>query len=64
MGKIMICHCKHSFQDETYGVGKRYFNTLGSGQKVTGYVCTVCGTKVTATSEDKKNEKETKKEGK
>lgn len=35
---IKKCDCKHSFQDETYGVGNRVHNVSTKGSN-----CTVCG---------------------
>lgn len=35
--KIKDCNCKHKFQDETYGIGKRVMNSTAKG-----YRCTVC----------------------
>ena len=42
---ILPCHCKHAFQDERYGLGRRVHNRMKD--KVPGveqYRCTVCGT--------------------
>jgi hypothetical protein len=50
--KILTCTCKHAFQDETYGIGKRVFNLMASPHwvgsdssrhLVADYRCTVCG---------------------
>jgi rubrerythrin len=38
--KVVACNCKHEFQDEHYGKGKRLANLTGKGE----YRCTVCGT--------------------
>lgn len=35
---IMPCTCKHPYQDEMHGQGRRVHNETASG-----YVCTVCG---------------------
>ena len=43
---IKRCTCKHAYQDEKYGQGKRVFNTL---QKVGMYRCTVCKNEVGTT---------------
>lgn len=44
MTKELNCTCKHEFQDEMYGKGKRLFNQMGdSGKK---WRCTVCGKEV------------------
>ena len=34
------CSCKHSFQDNLYGLGRRVKNLTSSGKAV----CTVCAT--------------------
>lgn len=39
-GMIITCTCEHRFQDERYGVGRRYANRLKTPDKVR---CTVCG---------------------
>ena len=41
---IMPCNCKHEYQDEKYGIGRRVFN------KCSGFNarCTVCGKTKTA----------------
>ncbi len=42
MTTVMLCGCKHKFQDETYGLGMRCYNkTKVSEGKV--YRCSVCG---------------------
>ena len=33
------CTCKHAYQDQRYGEGKRVHNELAHGK---GYRCTVC----------------------
>ena len=45
--KIMTCTCKHEYQDEKYGKGKRVFNAgaKGTGTVIT-YKCTVCEAKI------------------
>jgi hypothetical protein len=35
---IQPCTCKHVYQDEMYGPGRRVHNETAGG-----YVCTVCG---------------------
>lgn len=42
MTRIIQCTCQHEFQDELYGKRNRVFNETVSGDKVTGYRCTVC----------------------
>lgn len=37
---IMLCTCKHEYQDKLYGKGKRVFNLCKKG--ISGR-CTVCG---------------------
>lgn len=44
MTKIINCDCKHEFQDNTHGKGKRVANHAPSkGAKPKRYRCTVCG---------------------
>lgn len=38
---IVICKCKHAYQDSIYGTQKRHANLA---TKSGGYRCTVCGT--------------------
>lgn len=38
MSKIVICTCKHPYQDEKYGENKRVMNKTKDGR----YRCTVC----------------------
>lgn len=38
MTKIIVCICKHVYQDEKYGENKRVMNKTKAG----GYCCTVC----------------------
>jgi hypothetical protein len=38
MTKVVVCNCKHAYQDEKYGENKRVMNKTGKG-----YRCTVCG---------------------
>ena len=38
MSKVIVCTCKHSYQDEKYGENKRVMNKTDKG-----YRCTVCG---------------------
>jgi|APFre7841882630_1041343.scaffolds.fasta_scaffold116698_2 hypothetical protein len=41
--KILYCGCKHSYQDQKYGIGKRVFNQLAVADKDNPkYRCTVC----------------------
>lgn len=40
---IAKCNCKHTFQDQRYGKGKRVFNRSGAKGKDNEYRCTVCG---------------------
>lgn len=40
---ILTCMCKHEYQDEKYGVGKRVHNRCRKGGKFVGWRCTVCG---------------------
>lgn len=42
---IVNCDCKHGFQDERYGKGKRVATPVNSQQKSGAFVvaCTVCG---------------------
>ena len=40
--KILLCKCKHPFQDEKYGQGKRVHNTMRKDTK-NKWRCTVCG---------------------
>ena len=37
--KIMLCACKHDYQDEKYGKNQRVHNPTKKGHR-----CTVCGT--------------------
>ena len=42
--KILHCHCKHEYQDERYGEGRRVHNygiSAGTGTS-SGWRCTVC----------------------
>ena len=45
--KIKFCKCKHSYQDSTYGRGKRLHNQRTKREKnkniPLGWQCTVCG---------------------
>lgn len=36
--KVLLCNCEHTFQDETYGKGRRLHNPFKNG-----FRCTVCG---------------------
>ncbi len=40
MTKILLCTCKHSYQDKRYGKARRVFNSSEKDNKV--YYCTVC----------------------
>lgn len=41
---IKSCTCKHPFQDEKYGLGKRVHNKLTTVRdRPQEYKCTVCG---------------------
>lgn len=44
--KILPCSCQHLFQDSEYGKGKRLMTRTkqASGEKVSEWRCTVCGT--------------------
>ena len=39
--KVLPCSCKHEYQDEKYGQGKRVHNNT---MKENQYRCTVCST--------------------
>lgn len=39
---VKTCTCKHSYQDQIYGIGKRVHNKCGINGKV-AFRCTVCG---------------------
>lgn len=39
--KIIECTCRHSFQDERYGSGKRLHNRM-EGKDIIKHRCTVC----------------------
>ena len=43
MTAIIQCTCKHEFQDNRYGPGKRLHNELGVPKDGNHYRCTVCG---------------------
>lgn len=43
--KIINCSCQSTFQDSSYGHGKRLGNKTDSG-----YRCTVCGTEIRTSS--------------
>ena len=46
--KVMFCVCKHKYQDERYGKGKRLHNWASKDWKqglAKNYRCTVCGIK-------------------
>lgn len=53
MSKVMMCSCKHEFQDQQYGKGMCLFNGIGKDQK-SGYRCTVCGKEVKNNDSPKK----------
>ena len=38
--KVMVCTCKHEYQDKLYGRGMRVHNPMAVGR----FRCTVCGT--------------------
>lgn len=43
MVKIIECKCDHKWQDETYGIGKRVFNSAKKVKEgLYTYICTVC----------------------
>ena len=37
--RILLCTCRHEFQDRIYGIGMRVHNVMAGG----GERCTVCG---------------------
>ena len=39
---IKNCTCKHDYQDEKYGKGRRVFNQLAKATGAQEYRCTVC----------------------
>jgi len=40
--KTCIANCKHEYQDEKHGPGKRVHNLKTPGTGAQEYVCTVC----------------------
>ena len=44
MTKIKRCSCKHTYQDERYGKGKRVHNSMSALNSSGSWRCTVCGT--------------------
>jgi len=40
MTAILLCTCKHAYQDKAYGHRRRIFNSLKADGK---FRCTVCG---------------------
>jgi len=40
---ISICSCKHEYQDQKYGAGKRVFNIGQKDKNKLEGNCTVCG---------------------
>lgn len=41
---ILLCRCKHTYQDATYGPGMRVHNYARNAlNKAGGWRCTVCG---------------------
>jgi hypothetical protein len=43
--KVASCKCKHTYQDDVYGQGKRLFSRGGSKDKIK-WSCTVCGSQL------------------
>lgn len=41
--RVMRCDCKHDYQDEKYGVGKRVHSRRVKDRKPLGWRCSVCG---------------------
>ena len=39
---VKSCTCKHEYQDEKYGPGKRLMNMKASATGPQQYTCTVC----------------------
>lgn len=40
---IMRCDCKHEYQDNRYGIGKRVHSRRVKGRVPMGWRCSVCG---------------------
>lgn len=40
---VMDCACKHDFQDERYGKGRRVHNVVIKKGQAAGKRCTACG---------------------
>ncbi len=44
MTRILFCSCKHEYQDQRYGAGKRVHNqTPKKPDNLGGWACSVCG---------------------
>jgi len=54
---IKTCDCRHEYQDEKYGKGKRVFNKGIGSKDQPIYRCTVCGQEASGFIEVSKKKK-------
>lgn len=58
MGKVITCTCKHTHQDNLYGMGRRYaVSALKTATGRPGLRCSVCGREFQIDGEDVKAKK-------